>query len=135
MTSNLDANTAALSKHERENASNDAIVDAYQALAIDELTDDIMRGQSCAGMTRIDFVDALLDEGRIRADDLTLVLFESLLDYPAEEARLRIEKHVETDVRTWFIDSVAGQGAVSDLCHELAADDKERHKEERGTSE
>ena len=130
-----DANTAALNKKERSDASNDAIVDAYQERAIEELTDDIMRGEKVAGWSRIEFVEVLLDLGEIATDDMSTLIFGNVSDAFAEDARDRLIKQIEQDVRAWLSDTVAGQGAVSDLCHELAADDKERHKEERGSSE
>ena len=125
-----DANTAALNKKERADAANDAIVDAYQERAIEELTDNIMQGGTVLGWTRVDFVDGLLNRGLVRPDDLTTLIFGSS-DY-IENVRDRVRKHIEDDVRLWLTDSVPGQYAVSDHCHELAADDAERHKEERG---
>ena len=130
-----DANTAALNKKERSDASNDAIVDAYQERAITELVDDVMRGEKVAGWSRIEFVEVLLDLGEIATDDMSTLIFGNVSDAFAEDARDRLIKQIEQDVRAWLSDTVAGQGAVSDLCHELAADDKERHKEERGSSE
>ena len=124
-----DANTAALNKKERSDASNDAIVDAYQERAIEDITDTIMNGGACDGFTRIDFVEGLLNRDLVRPDDLSTLIFGLLA---AETTRDRLQKHIKDDVRAWLNDSLVGQSAVEDLCHELAASDAERHKEERG---
>ena len=129
-----DANTAALNKKERSDASNDAIVDAYQERAITELVDDVMRGDKVAGWHRIDFVDLMLDSGKIRADDITTMLFHNNTRGMLE-VRERLITHIEQDAHAWLTDSAAGQQAVSDLCHELAADDAQRHREERTSDE
>lgn len=128
-----DANTAALNKKERADAANDAIVDAYQERAIEELVDDIMRGETRVSMSRIGFVDWMLDEGHFKPDDIAALIFPT--GDGAEEVRQRLIKHIEDDVRASLTDSDDGQEAVSDLCHELAASDAERHKEERGSGE
>ena len=127
MTDFPDGNTAALRQHESSEARAEAIYEAYAERVIEDLVDDVRRGEVLwpplgPPWSAYDFLTSMLEDGDIDAGDIAALLLRSTGDKTRESVKAILLNELERRIREWCKDTTRGQDLVMERCREWDRD-------------